>query len=35
MREYYQPRQSTVLIEDASPWLTGLLAADDESEAAL
>ncbi len=33
-REYYQPQESAVLIEDVSPWLTGPLVADDETEAA-
>jgi hypothetical protein len=35
VRQYYEPRQAAVLIEDVSPWLSGLLAADEETEAAL
>ncbi len=35
VRDYYQPRESLVLIEDVSPWLAGLLDADEETEAAL
>jgi hypothetical protein len=35
VREYYQPRQSLVLIEDISPLLSGLLVEEEEAEAAL
>ena len=33
VREYYQPRQAAVLIEDASPWLSSLVPSEgDEVE---
>ena len=35
VRDYYQPRESLVLIQDVSPWLSGLLVADEETEADL
>jgi hypothetical protein len=35
VRDYYQSRESLVLIEDVSPWLSGLLVADEETEATL
>ena len=35
VRDYYQPRQSLIFVEDVSPWLAGLLIADEETEAAL
>ena len=31
VREYYQPRQSVVLIDDVSPWLSGVVVADEEA----
>jgi hypothetical protein len=35
VRDYYQPRQAVVSIEDVSPWLSGLLAADEATAATL
>lgn len=32
VREYYQPRQAVVTIEDVSPWLAGLVLGDVEAE---
>jgi len=33
VREYYQPRRSLVQIEDVSPWLGGLMADEEATEA--
>jgi hypothetical protein len=35
VRDFYQPRQTLILIKDVSPWLSGLLVADEATEAAL
>lgn len=35
VRDYYQPRKALVEITDVSPFLSGLLAADEETEAIL
>ena len=33
VREYFQPRRATVMIEDVSPWLDGLVVGDPETDA--